>query len=114
MGRIKGIPIILINKVDSGEKNELGEVIFNITEKTINNVLVAPTNSDDIPQNLDLDLKRTLYTLAIPKNDNNLWSNAEVRFFNQTFKVISEPIQGIDDLIPLSWNKKIIVERLTR
>jgi len=49
--------------------------------------------------------------LAIPKGDTNIWEDQEVRFFGERFRVFGKPLQGIDDLIPLEWNKKVTVER---
>jgi len=49
--------------------------------------------------------------LAIPKGDTNDWENQEVRFFGERWRVIGMPLQGIDELIPLDWNKKVMVER---
>lgn len=50
-------------------------------------------------------------TLAIPKGDAHEWENKEVRFFNKRWKIFGIPLEGIEDLIPLEWNKKVMVER---
>ena len=55
--------------------------------------------------------KRLAYVLGIPKGDSNTWTDTEVEFFGEKFKTYGEPTQGIDHLIPLSWNKKVKVER---
>jgi hypothetical protein len=34
-----------------------------------------------------------------------------VEFFGQRFRTIGFPTQGIEELIPLAWNKKVKVER---
>lgn len=106
---IKGIEVILIDKVEVG-KDPFGSPIFENKEIKIENVLVSPSTSDDVVTSENLFGKKAVYTLAIPKNDNHIWEDREVHFFNQTFRTIGFATQGIDELIPLSWNKKIMVE----
>ena len=110
MGLLKGIPIILIDKVKTGE-DPFGESIFEDREITIDNVLVSPTLSDDIVNQITLTGKKAVYTLAIPKGDTHDWEDKEVRFFNQRWRTFGIPLEGIEDMIPLSWNKKVTVER---
>lgn len=107
---IKGIEVILIDKVEVG-KDPFGSPIFENKEIKIENVLVTPSTSDDVVASENLFGKKAVYTLAIPKEDNHIWEDREVRFFNQTFRTIGFATQGIDELIPLCWNKKIMVER---
>lgn len=109
MTRIKGIPVILISKSDPIE-DELGSLIYEDKEIVVENVLVAPTSSDDILSTTNLYGKKAVYTLAIPKGDKNKWEGQEVRFFGQRWRVFGKEMQGIDDLIPLDWNKKVYVE----
>lgn len=110
MARIKGITVTLIQRVETG-KDPFGSPIYEDIEVPVNNVLVSPTLSDDVVNQLNLTGRKAVYTLAIPKNDIHEWANQEVRFFNARWRVFGEPLQGIDDLIPLDWNKKITVER---
>lgn len=105
-----GIDVILHCKVNSGF-DELGEEIFTDTTKTVSNVLVVPASSDDVINELSLSGKRIMYQLGIPKGNSDNWENAVVEFFGQKFKTVGIPEEGIEDLVPLSWNKKIKVER---
>ena len=107
---IKGIPVILISKVKTGE-DPFGAPIFTDVEIRVENVLVAPTLSDDVVNQLTLTGRKAVYTLAIPKGDKNSWENQEVRFFGQRWRVFGIPTEGIDELSPLDWNKKVTVER---
>lgn len=52
------------------------------------------------------------YMLAIPKGDTHEWQDKRVDFFNMSFRTIGYPIQGIEENIPLDWNKKIKAELL--
>jgi len=110
MAHIKGITITLIGRSQTGT-DPFGEPIYGDVETTVDNVLVTPTSSDDIVNQLELTGKKAVYTLAIPKDDTNTWENKEVRFFGERWRVFGIPPQGIDKLIPLDWNKKVMVER---
>lgn len=110
MGRIKGIPIVLIDKQVTG-KNSFGHPKFEDVEIVVENVLIAPASTEDIPNQINLTGKKVDYTLAIPKGDVHNWTNKEVRFFGQRWRTVGEPLEGLDHLIPLEWNKKVQVER---
>lgn len=108
---IKGITVTLIDKIETG-KDAFGETVFEEKKIEIDNVLVSPSTTDDIISENDLDGKKVVYTLAIPKGDDHDWEDKEVIFFNQRFKTYGFVIQGIDENIPLDWNKKVMVKRI--
>lgn len=107
---IKGITVTLISKQETG-RDPFGEPIYEDVEIEVDNVLISPTTSDDIVNQMTLTGKKAVYTLAIPKGDTNNWEDQEVRFFGEKWRVFGVPLQGIDHLIPLDWNKKVMVER---
>ena len=109
MGKIKGITITLIDKVEL-KKDPFGNPVFQDAEIQVDNVLVSPTSTDDIVNNLELEGKKSVYTLAIPKGNTNVWEGKEVRFFGAKWRVFGKTMQGIEHLIPLDWNKKVVVE----
>jgi len=110
MARIKGITVTLINKIEVG-RDPFDNPIFEDVEIAVDNVLVSPTSSDDVVNQLSLTGRKAVYTLAIPKGDTNTWENQEVRFFGERWRVFGIPTEGIEHLIPLDWNKKVMVER---
>jgi hypothetical protein len=110
MGRIKGMTVILLDTVKTGE-DPFGKAIYNETEVSVDNVLVSPTLSDDIVNQLNLTGKKEVYTLGIPKGDTHTWEDKKVRFFGQTWQTFGFVTEGIEELIPLDWNKKVMVER---
>lgn len=107
---IKGITITLIDKQETG-KDPFGAAIYEDVPVPVDNVLVAPTSSDDVVNQLSLTGKKAVYTLAIPKGDTHDWEDKEVEFFGQRWRTFGFPAEGIEDLIPLEWNKKVMVER---
>ena len=110
MTRLKGITITLITKQVAGE-DPFGAPITADVETPVDNVLVAPVSTDDALNTLNLTGKQVVYQLGIPKGDANDWANAEVRFFGQRWRTVGVPLEGIEDMIPLRWNKKVQVER---
>lgn len=107
---LKGITITLISKQQTST-DPFGSPIYSDVEIEVDNVLVAPTSSDDVVNTLSLTGRKAVYTLAIPKGDTNNWENQEVWFFGERWQVFGIPTQGIETMIPLDWNKKVMVER---
>lgn len=107
---MKGITVILYEKTKIGEDG-FNNPVFSETPVEVNNVLVAPASSDDITTEQDLQGKKEVYTLAIPKGDTHEWRDRKVAFFGREFKTVNVPEEGIERLIPLSWNKKVRAER---
>lgn len=107
---LKGISVTLHVRTRTGV-DPFNKPIFSDSTVQVDNVLVAPTTNDDIPTALNLDGKKAVYTLAIPKGDNHDWENTTVEFFGESWHTIGFVQGGIDELVPLDWNKKIMVER---
>lgn len=110
MGHIRGITVTLYEETKTGV-DPLGAPVFSISPVEVENVLVAPTSSDDLITEQNLYGKTSVYTLGIPKGDTHDWKNKKVEFFGQVFRTFDDPIKGIDELIPLDWNMKVKVER---
>ena len=107
---MRGISITLYTTTQTGT-DEFNRPIYAETPVTVENVLIGEPSTDDIVAEINMTGKRLAYTLAIPKGDTNDWTDKTVEFFGERFKTIGEPTQGIEHLIPLSWNKKVKVER---
>ncbi len=110
MTMIKGITVTLINKKQVGT-DPFDKPIYEDVPIEVDNVLISPTSTEDVVNQLDLTGKKAVYTLAIPKGDVNNWEDAEVLFFDKKWRTFGFVTQGIDHLIPLDWNKKVMVER---
>ena len=107
---MKGITVQLKVKTESG-RNAFNAPTYTVEWVTVDNVLVAPVSSQDALDMLNLTGKKAVYTLGIPKGDAHIWEDTEVRFFGETWKTFGFSEEGIESLIPLSWNKKVSVER---
>jgi hypothetical protein len=108
---MRGITVTLYERIQSGV-DELNHPIYTETAKTVDNVLVAPTGSMEVLQPTNLEGRRGEYQLAIPKGDTHDWSTGQkVSFFDNDWRIIEMPEEGIEWLIPLGWNKKVRVER---
>lgn len=108
--KIHGITIILYDQVTRGT-DPFGKPIIEEIPIEIDNVLVGLPTTDDITNGLELYGKKAVYTLGIPKDDIHDWENKTVSFFGQKWRTFGYVIQGIDDMVPLEWNKKIMAER---
>jgi hypothetical protein len=111
MGKIIGIDVVLHQKTQTGV-NAFNEPIYSDSTVTVSNVLVAPTTSDDVVDENSLVGRKEVYTLAIPKGDTHDWkAGKKVSFFGADWRIIGIPTEGIEEMIPLDWNKKVQVER---
>lgn len=108
---MRGVDIILHTKTKTGE-DDFGAPIYTETLETVSNVLIGEPQGDEIINDMQLHGKRLAYTLAIPKGDEHDWHNVTVEFFGESFRSYGDVTQGIESLIPLSWNKKVKVERI--
>ena len=110
MAMIKGITVILMVKTKVGV-DSFNRPIYEYKEETVENVLVTPSSTDDVVTTQNLTGKKAVYTLAIPKGDTHNWEDTTVKFFGQEWSTLGFPIEGIEENIPLDWNKKVMVKR---
>lgn len=110
MTAIKGKTIKLKKKIKTGV-DEFNRPVYEDTFVNVDNVLIGEPSSEEIVNTLTLTGKKVVYMLAIPKSDQNDWTDTEVLFFGERFRTIGAPVQGIEANIPLDWNKKVKVER---
>lgn len=108
---MKGITVTLYERTQT-DTDALNHPIYAETATSVDNVLVAPVSSTELMEVYNLTGRKAVYQLAIPKGDTHSWvSGMKVGFFGQLWRIIATPEEGIDGLIPLSWNKKVRVEK---
>ena len=111
MSRIRGIAVTLYDLTQTGT-DPLNKPIYTETPVQIDNVLVAPVSSTEQLETYTLTGRRAVYQLGIPKGDTHDWkAGKKVSFFGADWRVIGIPTEGIEEMIPLDWNKKVQVER---
>ena len=113
MHEINGITITLQKKTQTGT-DALNHPIYTIETVTVDDVLVGEPSTDEVSNMLQLYGKEVKYTLAIPKGDFNSWVDTEVILpapFEGKYRTIGYPTAGIEENIPLRWNKKVRIER---
>lgn len=108
---IKGTTVVLYEQEQTGT-DDFHRPIFTETAVNVNNVLIAPASEQEILDTLELTGRRVVYTLGIPKGDSHNWTDKKVRFFGRDFKTIGAPVEGIETMIPLEWNRKVRCERI--
>lgn len=108
---IRGITITLYDVTQTGT-DPLNKPTYTETPVAVDDVLVAPVNSTEQLETFNLTGRKAIYQMAIPKGDSHEWTaGKKVRFFDANWRIIGIPTEGIDELIPLDWNKKVQVER---
>lgn len=107
---IRGIDVILYEKTETGV-DTFNAPVYEDKPVIVSNILVAPSTSQEILDSTSLYGKKAVYTLAIPKGDKHDWQDTTVVFFGKKWKTFGIPLEGINELIPLKWNKKVMVER---
>lgn len=111
---MKGVTVVLHKKTFSG-KDALGQPVYTETDVNVDDVLIGEPDTNDIQNAITRYGKQIVYTLAIPKGDANTWANCKVTLpspWSETFDVIGDATMGIEENIPLRWNKKVHLERL--
>lgn len=109
--RIPGITITLYDLMRTGT-DPLNKPIFEEVPVLVENVLVSPASSTEMLETYSLTGRRAVYTLGIPKGDTHTWAaGRRVSFLGSDWRIIGMPTQGIEKLVPLSWNMKVQVER---
>ena len=109
---MRGITVTLYQRTPAGT-DDFNRTTYEETPVDVDNVLVAPLADEEIIQTLNLTGRRAKYQLGIPKGDTHVWENCRVSFWGQDWRVIGKPTEGIENLLPLSWNKKVKVESYT-
>lgn len=107
---ITGRTVVLLEKQQTGV-DAFNRPTYAEVPVEVENVLIAPLSDQEVLETLNLTGRKAVYQLGIPKGDAHDWENQRVQFFGQIWQVIGIPTEGQDELIPLSWNKKVKVER---
>lgn len=89
--------------------DDFNRPIYTTSSTTVDNVLIGEPSTEEVNEVLQIHGKQLRYVLAVPKGDTNDWTDKKVTFFGNPFRTLGEPTQGIEDNIPLEWNKKIRV-----
>ncbi len=108
--KIKGITVTLYSTTQTST-DAFGAPVYVETTAAVDDVLVAPSSSTEVLDTVNLYGKKAVYTLGIPKGDTHDWMDKKVSFFGETWHTFGIPQEGIEDNIPLRWNKKVFVER---
>ena len=105
---LKGITVTLHVKTKT-EEDAFGADVYTDSTVEVENVLIGqPTEADIV--NANQFGKHVQYTLGIPKEDTHVWEDTEVEFWGKKFRTVGMPVQGIDEMVPLSWGRNVMVE----
>lgn len=110
---ITGITIQIAVQTQTGE-DAFGAPTYDEVLEEVKDVLVGEPSTDDITNSISLYGKKAAYQLGIPKRDTHTWEDTEVILpepFAGRYKTIGYPTAGIEENIPLRWNRKVLIER---
>lgn len=107
---IRGIKVKLITR-EQIDTDPFGAPVYKTASVDVDNVLISPATGTEVVEKQSLYGKKAVYNLGIPKGDKHEWEDAEVEFFGKRWRVFGPVLEGIEENIPLRWNKKVTVER---
>lgn len=107
---MRGITVTLYERTQTGV-DAFNAPVFSEKAVQVDNVLVTPVSEDDVIADTQLYGKHAVYELSLPKGDTHIWEDSRVDFFGQSFRVFGPGREWIEKLVPLSWNRKVRVER---
>lgn len=107
---LEGITVQLQVKVKTG-MDPFNYPVYEESYIDVHNVIVSPNLNDDIVSQTNLEGKKEVYILGIPKEDKNEWEDRKVKFFGHTYKTFGTPVQGIENMVPGPWHLKVMCER---
>jgi hypothetical protein len=111
MSRINGIAVILYERVPDGVDG-FNRPSFTETPVIVGGVIVSPVSSTEVLETFNLTGRKAVYQLGIPKSDTHNWTaGKKVRFFDADWRIIGIEQKGIEEMVPLRWNRKVQVER---
>lgn len=111
---MKTVSVTLTVKTQTGT-DALGEPLYTETTESVDGVLIGEPTSEEINNAITMYGKKASFTLAIPKGDTHTWEDTTVTLpaqFGGTYRTIGTPKMGIEENIPLKWNKKVVVEKI--
>lgn len=107
---IKGMTVQYIVQNQIGT-DPFGAPIYSETAEDVNDVLVGQPTTDDVTTTVSLYDKRVELVLGIPRTDTHEWVDAVVQIRGERYRTIGYPMRGVDENVPLRWNRNVKVER---
>lgn len=109
MAMIRGMPVILYDRVQTGV-DDFNAPVYQESPVNIENVLICPVSAEAVADGIQMYGKRAEYELCIPKGNTNVWEDRTVEFFGRKWRTFGPALEWIDASVPLAWNKRIKVE----
>lgn len=110
---MKTVSVTLIKKTPNGT-DPFNQPVYTETEISVDGVLVGEPSTNDVTNAYTTYGAKLAYTLGIPKGDENDWTDTKVILpepFTGIYHTVGIATAGIEDNIPLRWNKKVNLER---
>ncbi len=105
---MKTTTIQLVNKTEVGRK-PMGEPVYEETFEDVDGVLVGSPTTEQLLATMELEGKKIVYMLGIPKGDDHDWTDREVIIWGERFITLGFPETAEPENVPLSWGKVVKV-----
>lgn len=109
MALLQGQTIKLFNRVRTGV-DAFNTPIYEEVSEDVENILVCPTATEDVTDNLQLYGRHAVYELLIPKEDTHQWEDRVVSFFGKKWRTFGTVLEWPAGMTPGPWNRKVRVE----
>ena len=106
---IRGITVTLYEKTVTGT-DAFGADTYTEIPVEVENILVSPVASDDIQDGNQLNGRKMVCELSIPKENTNVWENSTVEFWGKRWRTFGFVQQYITENVPLDWDRKVKAE----
>lgn len=112
---IRGVRVQVAVHTEIG-RDALNAPIMETRWDYVDDVLVGSPSTQEQVDSHQLYGKRIAYQIAIPKGDGHNWTDTRVILpppFAGEYKTFGLPTAGIEENIPLDWNIKVNLERVS-
>lgn len=106
---MRGITVVLHVKTQTGT-DSYNNPVYSDGTVTVDNVLPGEPTADDLTSSVSLYGRQLSYMLGIPKGDTHEWEDTTVEFFGHSYHTFGKVIEGVEDLVPTPWHRKIRCE----
>lgn len=111
---LKGITVTLYTRRET-HRDAFNAPVYEEIGEAVENVIAAPTTSEDVLATTQLYGKRAVYQLFIPKGDSHAWEDCKVSFQIGGVEFVGHVFgftnAYIESMVPNKWNKQAWVEQ---
>lgn len=105
---MKGETVVVIEKTKTSI-DPFGNDIYEEKEIVVNDVIVGSPSVDDLATTTNIEGKKAVFVLGIPKGDLHNWKDTEVIIRGVRYKTFGFPLTQTEANVPGRWNTQVKV-----